>query len=232
MQFAGVLPEDAPDPRIQARRRLIDLPFPLMDLTPQPSIEDIGAPGFAEGTDAKGRFQLSVSLSYTLWRNPDDRSDPVNLRELDPQERAAIDDVPPWPRPSWLIEYVETMRYPRLWEAVRTSWNRDASEYTTLSRQLIDHANYILMNEFREELGLPPGPTDDGPWQVGPSSVNAAATLEIDGHAVPAAEIDTDPFVYAIGAQLDHDVVTTVVVPREHVPLLRIALRTRDPGSA
>ena len=25
-------------------------------------------------------------------------------------------EVPPWPRPPWLIEQAERMRYPRLWE--------------------------------------------------------------------------------------------------------------------
>lgn len=204
-----------------------------MGLAPQPTIEDAEAPAFAEGTDGDGRrFQLAVSLSYRLWRNPADRTDPVNLKELDDHEKAAIENIPPWPRPAWLIEYVEMMRYPLLWEAVQTSWNRDASEYTTLNQQLIDHANHILTNQFREQLGLPPGPTDDGSWRVGRSSVNAAATLEIDGQDVSAVEIDTDPFVYAIGAQLSHDVVTTVVVARGHLPYLRLAVQTYDPAPA
>lgn len=229
MQISGVLPEDAPDPRTEARRRLVDLPFPLMGLVPQPTIEDIGAPGFVEGTGAQGRFQLAVSLTYTLWRNPEDRADPANLRELDQRTQAAIEDPPPWPRPAWLIEFVEMMRYPQLWEGVRTSWNRYASEHTTLSQQLIHHTNYILMNQFREELALPPGPTFGGPWQVGRSSVNTAATLEIDGLEVAAFEIDTDPFVYAIGAQLRDDLVTTVVIAREHLPYVRVALQTHTP---
>jgi hypothetical protein len=232
MQFAGVLPEDAPDPRLESGRRLLSLPFPLVGLVPQPTIEDTNSPGIWESTGVAGRSQLAVSFSYTLWRNPDDRADPINLKDLHPHEQAAIDTVPPWPRPAWLIEYVEMMRYPQLWEAVRTCWTGDGSEYTTLSMQLIDHTNYILMNQFRDELGLAPGPTGDGPWKVGPSSVNTAAVLELDGADVPAFEIDTDPFVYAIGAQTRPDVVTTVVIAREHLPYLRLALHTRTPASA
>jgi hypothetical protein len=88
------------------------------------------------------------------------------------------------------------------------------------------------MNQFREDLGLAPGPTGDGPWKAGPSSINTAATLEIDGEDVPAFEIDTDPFVYALGAQIRPDVVTTVVIARDHLPHVRMALRTRTPAAA
>jgi len=232
MQFAGVLPDDAPDPRIEASQRLLGLPFPLLGLTPQPTLEEIDHPAIAEGTDAEGRFQLAVSWSYTLWRNPEDRADPVNLVHLSEYEQVAIDDAPPWPRPPWLIEYVEMMRYPRVGEAVRTSWNRDCSEHTTLTHQLVDHTNYILMNQFREELGLAPGPTGDGSWQVRHSSVNSSARVELDGNSVPAFEIDTNPFVYAIGAQIRQDVVVTVVIAREHLPYISLSLQTRTPATS
>lgn len=91
-----------------------------MGLVPQPAIEDTGRPAIMESTGGSGRSQLAVSFSYTLWRNPDAHADPVNLKHLGPEEQAAIETVPPWPRPVWLIEYVEMMRYPQLWEAVRT----------------------------------------------------------------------------------------------------------------
>lgn len=119
------------------------------------------------------------------------------------------------------------MRYRQLWEAVRTAWHREQSERVSLRQQLVDHANHILANRFRTELALPPGPFTDYSWQVRSSAVNAAATLWIDGTGVPAAEIDTDPLVYAIGAQLSPDVVVTVVLPREDLPYLRVALATR-----
>jgi hypothetical protein len=229
MQFAGVLPPDAPDPLVESRRRLLGLAFPRMGLVPQPTIEDTGGPAITEVTTGAERAQLAVSFSYTLWRNPHDRADPVNLKNLTPHEQAAVETIPPWPRPAWLIEYVERMRYPSLWEAVRTCWTRDGSECTTLSRQLVDHTNYILTNQFREESVVAPGLTEEGPWQVRPSSVNTAATIEINGDEVPAFEIDTDPFVYALGAQLRSDVVATVVIAREHLPYVRPALHTRTP---
>ena len=102
---------------------------------------------------------MTVSVTYTLWRNPIDRPDPINLADLDEQARRALEAVPPWPRPAWLVEQVERMRYPQLWEAVRTTWNRDASERSSVRSVLVDHVNYILMNQYRQELGL-----SDNPW--------------------------------------------------------------------
>lgn len=224
-----MLPPDAPDPRIEAEARARTAPFPVMGLMPQPSLEDRSMVGIAEGHDSTGRSQLSVSIGYTLWRNPDDPGDPVNLADLDDRTRAAIEDEPPWPRPAWLIEQVQRMRYPQLWEAVRTTWHREPAEHTTVSRQLVEHANHILMNQFREQLGLEDGPTTRTEWMISETSVNPAATLQVEGTARAASEIDTDPFVYAIGVQLDPDVVATIVVPRDELPHVELALVTRTP---
>ena len=52
------------------------------------------------------------------------------------------------------------MRYPQLREAVRTTWHRDSSERSSVRSVLVDHVNYILMNQFRRELGLSENPWD------------------------------------------------------------------------
>ena len=228
MHIAGALPLDTPDPRDAAEERLAELTFPVMGLEPQAAVEDARAVGFTEGTDETGPWELRVSISYTFWRNPDDREDPVNLVDLDEQTRVALDTDPAWPRPAWVMEMAQLGRHPMLWEAVQTSWHRDPSEHTTLARQLVAHTNHILVNRFREELGLQPGPPTDTSWQASEASVRAGATLEIDGIAVPALEIDTDPFVYAIGAPLDRVTVATVVLPREYLPNLLTAIATRN----
>ena len=61
MHFAGVLPEDAPDPRVEAQQRLRAVPFPVMGLVEQPTIEDSGQPGLMESTDLSGRFVVRLS---------------------------------------------------------------------------------------------------------------------------------------------------------------------------
>ena len=163
MQFAGRLPEDAPDPRVEAAARVRALPFPVVGLTPQPSITDPGLFGFHGDT--------AVSRSYTLWRNPIDRSDPVNFVELDESTRAGLDAEPPWPRPGWLIEMAQLMRYPMLWEAVRTSWSNDADERTSLPQRLVDHVNNVLRNRYRGQHGPQPDNVSHRDWPTSTATV-------------------------------------------------------------
>ncbi|WP_292715867.1 hypothetical protein [Microbacterium sp. 13-71-7] len=212
------------------------LPFSIYGLVPQPSLEDLDSLGVMGARGSDGPTQTTVTLVYTLWRNPDDHDDPVNLAELDESTREALDREPPWPRPPWIVEFSRRMRYRMLWEAVRTTWTADPQEYQSLPNQLVQHVNYILMNRFRAELGIPDGPPNgppgDEPWHARLSAVNQRARLEVDGHEVDAVEIDTDPFVYGIGAQLSSEIVVTVVIPRADLPLIRLALATRDPRGA
>lgn len=225
MQFAGVLPEDAPDPRLQREAQLKNMPIPIIELVDQPSVgvTDIGV---STGGGGQGMNIMTASISATLWRNPSDKSDPVNLAELDEVTRRSIEEVPPWPRPAWLIEYVERMRYPILWEAVQTTWNRDDSEYTTLAYLLVHHANHILMNHFREQLGL--GLHDwDSPALITERAVRHGVDVTIDGLTVTGAEIDTDPFVYAVGANLPSGGTLTTVISREHLPYVNLEFAQR-----
>ena len=119
---------DAPDPSADFEARLRGLSYPVFQLRPQPSLTRIPGASFMEmGESAAagapmGLAESSVSLTYTLWRNPDDHSDPRNEIELDPGIRRSIEEEPPWGRPAWLIERAQLLKYPMLWEAVRTSW--------------------------------------------------------------------------------------------------------------
>jgi len=229
MEFAGVLPPDAPDPRSEAEARVAALAFPVWGLVAQDRLEDDRSPGIGSMTDSAGLAEIEISIGYTVWRNPRDRADPINLAELDPRMRAALDDVPPWPRPGWLVEEVERMRYPRLWEAVRTTWRREPS-HDDLEGRLVHHANHILMNRFREELGLPQGPSaasEDTGWRTSRASVDSRVSVVVDGAELPAAQIDTDPFVYAIGTRPAEDLVLTAVIPREFLPSVTVEFRRR-----
>lgn len=226
MEFAGVLPPDAPDPFARAEEWVRALPFPVWGFVPQRSLEDDRRPGHATVGGSTGPGRIEVSLGYTVWHNPDDHDDPVNLAELDDRTRAALDEVPPWPRPDWLIQAVDKMRYPRLSEAVRTTWRRDPAP-GDLVDEIVHHSNHILMNRFREELGLPIGSTEETGWQVKPTAVNTAASVMVDGTRMPSVEIDTDPFVFAIGVRIADDLVVTAVIPREFLPMLDLALARR-----
>ncbi|MFP3465601.1 hypothetical protein [Leifsonia sp. SIMBA_070] len=203
------------------------MPVPIIGFVPQPTLEDAEMENTMSQHGMTGLSQLSVSINYTLWRNPGDRSDPVNLAELDEPTRRALDEPAPQPRPAWLIEMAERRRYPMLWEAVRTTWTRDASEFSTPTRLLIDHADHILMNQFREELGLGDMGIDRFISPLTEKTVNRDAVVTVEGVEMPALEIDTDPFVYAIGAELSSDTVLTAVVPRDALQHIRIEFARR-----
>jgi len=224
MEIVGITPADAPDPRDEIRARVAGWSTPVYGLTPQPHLQFDGDLAIAVGSAGAGETERSVSLSYRYWRNPEHPDDPGNLLDLDAETRASLDSVSAWPRPRWMTDAVERMRYPVLIEAVRTSWTHDPGSRHDLPAQLRAHADHVLRNAFRRQLGLPAGPTDDQGWRVRPAAVDATATLRVDGNDLPAAQIDTDPFVYAVGATLADDLVVTVVVPRDRLGDLSLDL--------
>jgi hypothetical protein len=124
VRFAGIVGEDAPDPRLQWKEQARQMPVPVLGFVDQPHLEDWGAIGVSSGTRKGVLDSCEVSVSYTLWRHPDDRGDPANLDDLDERQRRALEVDPAWPRPSWLLEQLRRMRYPMLWECVRTRWCR------------------------------------------------------------------------------------------------------------
>ncbi len=225
--MAGLLPEDASDPRVEQEERLKLMPIPVMGLVPQTSLEDTDTVGLGYAQDDRGYSDMTVSVTYTLWRNPSDRSDPVNLADLDEQTRRAIEGVPPWPRPAWLVEQVERMRYPQLWEAVRTTWHRESSERSSIRSLLVDHVNYILMNQYRHELGLSGNPWDEPAPTVTDLMVSGQVTVLVNGGEVPGAEVNTDLFVYGIGAELEGGGVVTAVFPRAELKRIQVQFTTR-----
>lgn len=101
------------------------------------------------------------------------------------------------------------------WE-VQTTWNREEFAYTTLEYLLIHHANYILMNQLRDEPQLDPHDRDS-PALTPEHTVRYGVSVVIDGQTVTGAEIDTDPFVYSIGAKLADGGTLTAVIPREYL---------------
>jgi hypothetical protein len=228
MQFAGVLPEDAPDPRLEREQLVKSMPIPIFEFIPQAAVEFADF-SVATTDSGSGLDEMSVSISATLWRNPVDKSDPANLADLDDTTRRSIEEVPPWPRPAWLLEHVERMRYPMLSEAVQTTWQRADSEYSTLDARLVHHTNHILMNHFREELGL--GLHDwDSPALTSERVIRRGVDVAIDGVIFSGAEIDTDPFVYAVGAKLPSGGTLTAVVPRAYLPYLTLEFVQRRSG--
>lgn len=232
MDFSDRDPRDAPEP--QTVDEATDAFGPgVMTLVPQVSVTELGVSTVAHSSTAHsstGRASTmdSIALSYTLWRNPDDRSDPGNLAELADEVIASLDASGARPLPEWMRARLELMRYPSIWEGVMTT--RLESSATTAESTLANHANHVLRNTFRELRvsggfpGVLDSPVDER--HIRPE------TLVVDGVDVPGLLIESDPHVMAVGAELG-DRILTAVVARDHLPYLTLEFSTRvRPGTA
>lgn len=171
-----------------------------------------------------------ATFSYTFWRNPADRTDPVNLADLPDAVRADLDAPPQRPLPEWMLRARERMRYPLLWDAVRTTHIADPSEapWHTPAFALVEHVNYIVMNAFRDERVR--AAPDEFPGELlgaaTERSIEHGIPVSVDGIPRPGMRIDTDAHVYGLGVALG-DRILTAVFARERLPFLDLAFRTR-----
>lgn len=229
MDFVGVLGADAPDPELEQRAVVRALGFDVAGLVAQRHLEDSGSLGVQTSESDGVLVRATVSRQYTLWRNPDDRGDPVNLAALDDERRWSLEEVPPWPRPAWLIAGVERMRYPMLWEAVQTHWSVPGATRPTATATLVEQMRHVLMNRCRDEHGIP-DPTEH-PWPVlvDERSVQSGHPVLVDGVERPGLLLDTDPFVLGLATVLDDGRVLTAVLPRDELPLLTVAFDSAAP---
>lgn len=99
MEYGGVILTDAPDPSVESESRLRGLDFPVFQLKPQPSLSRVPITGYTESNGAAGQEELSVSFTYTLWKYPDDHSDPRNEIEMDERTRRSEGCAPRPGRP-------------------------------------------------------------------------------------------------------------------------------------
>ena len=222
MHFADLDPMDFPPPPT-VDTAADTFGAPVIGFLPQPSLSELGVATVGSSTNG-GQVSLeSLSISYTLWRNPQDHDDPVNLAELTVLERESLEEEPVRPLPAWMLEYRRLAHYPSLWEAVMTTRVLDPARESPES-VLIAHTNYVLTNSFRDQrvVGGVPGELDSS---VAERHLERAG-LSIDGIEVPGWRIDTDPHVYAVGADLG-DRILTAVVARDHLAHVVIAFETR-----
>jgi hypothetical protein len=199
-------------------------PTRLFTIVQQPAIEEAGVS--VTGSNTGGRQTLAeVSLSYTLWRNPADRDDPVNLEPLGDELSRMLEEPPTTRLPQWIVEWRQRMRYPLLWEAVRTTHTFVPQARRTLEAHLVQHANYVLTNQFRDERvrGEFPGELVD---PVSERCVEREIPIELDGTEVAGVRIDTDPNVFALGLETP-DRMLTAVFSRDHLGSMRLAFATR-----
>jgi len=137
-------------------QRIAAFPAPVAGFIAQPHLELLPlASEWSSGNGEGALTERSVTLSYTFWRNPSNRDDPGNLRDLDEATRAALAAPPVRPLPPQLEEARQRMRFPMVWNAIRTTIVSRGMDLPNLGMALIDHATYILMNTFRDTRKAP-----------------------------------------------------------------------------
>jgi hypothetical protein len=221
MHFADVDPMDIPaPPTVDSAAAVFGVP--VIGFIQQPALSELSVGTVSSSRNGGPATPESLSISYTLWRNPKDRGDPANLAELTDRERDVLEQEPLRPLPEWMLHARRLLRYPSLWEAVMTT--RVLTPEPTPEPILVAHTNYVLMNTFREQrvVGNVPGNLDS---PVTERHVRRVA-VSIDGTDVPGFCIDTDPHVYSVGADLG-DRILTAVVARDHLPYIVVAFETR-----
>jgi hypothetical protein len=147
----------------------------------------------------------------------------VNLAAMDDERRRSLDQVPSWPRPAWLVARVERMRHPMLWEVVQTHWTAPGRDLPTPDEVLVEHVQYVLMNQYRDEHGIPDPTEHPWPTLVDERSVQSGHPVLVDGVERPGLLLDTDPFVLGLATELDDGRLLTAVLPRDELPLLTVA---------
>lgn len=225
MDYSDQDPRDLPEPKT-VDDAADEFGLAVMTLVPQVSVAELGVSTVAHSSNGGPSTIESIALSYTLWRNPKDRSDPGNLADLADEVLASLDAPSARPLPMWMRDRLELMKYPSLWEGVMTTRRTGP----TAEQTLVDHANHVLRNTFRElrVSGGRPG-TLDAP--VGLRNI-MPTQLIVDEAEVEGFVVDSDPHIVAFGADLG-DRILTAVLARDHLPFLTLEFSTRvRPGTA
>jgi len=247
MHIRGWLGRDAPDPALETLEKARRMPVPVFGLVPQRHLEDWDAFSVSSGSHNGVFDSCEVSLSYTLWRNPEYIDDPVNLAEdaVSKAARRESDTNVDWPRddprqqlrrdamrerPDWLLERLRRMLYPLLWECVATHWRAEPREHDRVEARLVSHLNHILTNRFRQTRVRGSGAEDgmgdlDSP--VDERHVEHNVTVRVNGFERQGIRIDTDPDVFGVGVALDPATCVTAVVPRDELRFVDLAFATR-----
>ncbi|MBF4623236.1 hypothetical protein [Clavibacter sp. VKM Ac-2872] len=231
MQSHDADPMDLPTPPT-ADSITAEFGVALFTFASQPTVEEAGAGYQGHSADGGPVHLENAGVGFTVWRNPDDHDDPVNLADIDAETRAMLDAPPVRPLPAWIEEARQRLRYPLLAEAVRTTpaVQHDGDPFApTVERALVEHAEHILINSFRAERtdGRMPTVLRDAPT---PADL-APAEVEIDGARVDGLRLDRDAHVVAVGAQVG-DRILTAVIPRAELAYVRLAFVTRPTPSS
>ncbi|NQX26012.1 hypothetical protein HQQ81_01425 [Microbacteriaceae bacterium VKM Ac-2854] len=187
----------------------------MLALAPQPRLEEFAAAPILVG----GRM-VEVSLSYSVLRHPLRRDHPENLVPLSAEQERAIQRAESGDLPPWIVDQITRMRYPVLWEAVRTSVSIPSERARPIEARLAAHVN--------DALRLMPGANTRNRRvaRLTESDLVRGASIDVDGTPTRGILLRDDPDVVAFGLRVD-DRHVTAVLDRNLAPLVDVALTRR-----
>lgn len=199
-----------------------------MDPQGEPIFALIRQPKLELCTTSQSSDGIFVSTSYTYVRHPHFRMHPDNHVPLSPAQEEALERIERIALPSNLADKVARLRFPILWDAVRTWAPRHEDTQTTLRTHLVAHLREARAH--RHVLHLPTVPTNDAPAEGHPL-IPQATVVFIDRHPHPGIVLRSDDYT-AIGASTPETTITTVIESRTAQHLrLNFSRLTMDSGA-
>ncbi|MCM6762694.1 hypothetical protein NB037_09730 [Rathayibacter sp. ZW T2_19] len=208
-------------PGIEATLRTLG--SPVFGFAVQPRLAELAAT-----TRTDGARTVGVSLSYTYFRHPISRNNPVNFVELTPEQNLAIERAEASTLPQWMIEQITRIRYPTLWDAVRTSRVVPGDAKNALELRLAAHVNEFLNTRDPHHVPV------RAPRVAAAGRLSSADLLEttcviVDRQPYHGRVLDAGPHLAAFGARVDRRYLT-VVYDTRIAPRLHPEFTTRPPS--
>lgn len=233
MQLTGIVQSDTPDPLVAIRDRVTRLDVKVAGLQRQPHLQDWGALDLREqhATTDSPLHSVTVSRSYTLWRNPCWKEDPRNFIEPEDLGQQPFDHSHPDPQPHWLAKQAKRMRYPLLWNVVQTHWSSSNDLMPSVETLLVEHVRHLLRNQFPSSCSSEVSSPSQEDWSNSGSlnQVQSGYVMNIDDSDCSGFLFDANELVLGMGASLDDGRVLTAAIPRKEASLVHYNFNSDDP---
>jgi len=208
-------------PGIDATLRTLGAP--VFGFATQPRLAELAATTQTDRTRTVG-----VSLSYTYFRHPISRHHPANFVELTPEQDVAIERAEASSLPQWMIDQITRIRYPTLWDAVRTAKVVSGDAKNALEQRLAAHANEFLRT--RDPHHVPVRiPRVATAGRLSSADLLETTCVIVDRQPYHGRVLDAGPHMAAFGARVDRRYLT-VVYDTRIAPRLHLEFTTRPQG--
>lgn len=216
-------PRSLPEPPgIEATLR--SLGCPAFGFAAQPHLAELAAT-----TETSRARVVGVSLSYTYYRHPIYRDHPTNFVDLTLEQSRAVERAEASNLPEWMIEQISRIRYPTLWDAIRTGKAVPGDPKNALELRLTAHANDVRRTTNPHHVPV------RAPHAIMTGRVSQADLLEstrviVDREPHRGRLLDLGAHIVALGARIDNRYLTAVY-DRRTAPRIALEFATRRPGA-